>query len=126
MPYETICVPRLRFQEIHKEWGTRGNLYVVWCSFREAFVAQTLPPLISVVSKLTNLKIHVSSFYRILRLEARKQISKGIRVKQLSSLQELNEFLEGFELLIVCTQDLHKWVVDPDSVQEEKDGNQSP
>jgi hypothetical protein len=99
---------------------------VVWCSFREAFVAQTVPPLIKLVSKLTNIKHASSSFYRILRNESRKPYSKGFRIKKLLSVEELNEFLEEFELLIVCSMDLDKWEVDPDSVQEDKDGSPSP
>jgi hypothetical protein len=126
MTYEAICVPRVRFEAIHKETGTRGFLYVVWCSFREAFVAQTIPPLIKLVSKLTNIKHASSSFYRILRNESRKPYSKGFRIKKLLSVQELNQFLDQFELLFVCSMDLDKWEVDPDSVQEDKDGSPSP
>ena len=118
-------MPKVRFQAIHKETGTRGHLYVVWCSFREAFVAQTIPPLVKLVTKLTGLTVYSSSYYRILRKESRKPCSKGFYIKQLPSVEELNQFLEGFELLIVCSMDLHKWELDPDSVQEDKDGGPS-
>jgi hypothetical protein len=126
MSYETICVDRVCFRSIRKETGTRGHLYVVWCSFREAFVAQTVPPLVKVVARLTNLKFSPSAFYRILRGEARKPCSKGFHIKKCSSVDELNQFLEGFELLIVCSMDLDKWELDPDSVQEGKDGSAGP
>ena len=125
MSYEAICVPRVRFQAIRKEKGTRGHLYVVWCSFREAFIAQTIPPLIKLLAKLTGLTVHSSSYYRILRKESRKPCSKGFYIKQLLSVEELNQFLDQFELLIVCSMDLHKWELDPDSVQEDKDGGPS-
>ena len=126
MTYETICVPRLCFQAVRKETGTRGHLYVVWHSFREAFVAQTVPPLIKLVTKLTHLKLSSSSFYRILRSEAKKPSSKGFHIKRLPSVQELNEFLQGFELLIICSMDLDKWEIEPDTIQEERNGSSSP
>ena len=52
----------------------------------------------------------------------KKPSSKGFHIKKLFSVDELNQFLEQFELLIVCSMDLHKWEV----VQESKDGSSSP
>jgi hypothetical protein len=126
MSYEAICVSRVRFLAIQRENGTRGQLYVVWRSYREAFIAQTLPPLIKLVTKLTNVKLATSSFYRILRAQTRKPYSKGFCIKNLPSFEELNQFLEQFERLIVYSMDFDKWELDPVSFQENKDGSPSP
>ena len=96
---------------------------MVWRSFREAFIAQTLPPLLRMVAKLTNMKLTVSSFYRVLRDMTKKPSSKGFHIKKLFSVDELNQFLEQFELFIVCSMDFYKWELD--SFQENKDGSPS-
>ena len=122
MSYEAICVSGVRFLAIQRERGTRGQLYVVWRSYSEAFVAQTLPPLLKLVTKLTNVKLVSSGFYRILRAETAKPYSKGFYIRNLPSIEELNRFLEQFELFIVCSMDFYKWEI---AVKENKDGSPS-
>lgn len=119
MSYAILCVPRLRFETIEKETGTRGHLYVMWCCFRQAFVSQTIPPMVQNVQKLVKQKLNTSSFYRILRNETKAKHTKGFYIKVCSSVVELNSFLEQFELFIVISQDMDKWVIDPDSITQE-------
>ena len=130
MSYETLCVPRLRFEAIQKETGTRGHLYVMWCCSRQAFVAQTIPPMVKFIQRFTSLKLNISSFYRILRKEAKREHSKGLFIKVFSSVTELNSFLEQFELFIVISQNMDKWVIEPGSITQEtnkiSNGSQSP
>jgi hypothetical protein len=82
-----------------------------------------MPPLAKMITTLTNQKMYASSLYRILRGCTRKSHTKGFWIKELPSVEELNNFVQRFELLFVCSMDLDSWIVDEDSVAQEKINN---
>jgi hypothetical protein len=118
--YEILCVPTLQFKEIKRENGTRGSFYLLYAynSLRQCFLAQSIPPLVRMARYICCLdKIHVSSLYRIIRQECRKNITQGFKVKKMESVQEVNEEISRFELLYVCSQDFDRWILDENSVE---------
>jgi hypothetical protein len=82
--------------------------------------------MVKFIQRFTSLKLNISSFYRILRKEAKREHSKGLFIKVFSSVAELNSFLEQFELFIVISQNMDKWVIEPGSITQETNGSQSP
>lgn len=123
--YQILMTPRVKFKEILKEPGTRGNFYALTPGFRQCFLAQSMPPLIAMIRQISGIKLHTSTFYRIVRGEARHAPRSGFKFKHFprSSVEEINAFLQDFELLIVCSQNLDLWILDP---QEDKNGSASP
>lgn len=120
LKYEIMCVPTLKFKEIKRENGTRGSFYLVWAfnSFRQCFLAQSVPPLLTMVRQVCDRgNLYCSSFYRILRKEAKGCITQGFKIKKMDSLEELNLEISRFELLFVCSQDFHRWVLEESSVK---------
>jgi hypothetical protein len=77
---------------------------------------------------LPGIKLHASTSYRLSRGLSKKAPRNGFGFKYFPtrSVEEINDFLAQFELFIVCSQNLDLWVLDPDSVQEDKDGSASP
>jgi hypothetical protein len=120
LPYEIMCVPTLPFKEIKRESGTRGSYYLLYPfnSLRQRFLAQSIPPLVRMTRNLCRKdNIRVSSLYRILTKESRKDSTQGFKVKKLETVEEVNEEISRFELLFVCSQDFEKWVLDESSVK---------
>ena len=115
--YRIIHTPKLKFNTIKKERGTRGRMYAVWNNYDTVFLSQSMPALMKMITLLTRCKPHASSFYRILRAEQKTQCANGLQVCELQSVHELNKFLERFDTMFVCSMDLFGWEVDPDSIQ---------
>jgi hypothetical protein len=115
--YSIMCVPGLRFEEIEKETGTRGSLYVAWDSksYKQCFLAQSVPPLLLMLGQICKKKFHSSSFYRIMRKETKKLSTGGFEIKKCCDILELNQELARFELIFVCSQDFEKWIVEEGS-----------
>lgn len=116
--YTILCVPSLRFKEVEKEHGTRGNLYIVWAHncFRQCFVAQSVPPIVKMIWEVCKLRLFCSSFYRVLRGQTKKPITRNFEILKVETVEELNEHLSRFEMLFCCSQDLNLWVVDETSL----------
>jgi hypothetical protein len=128
LKYEIMCVQTLQFKEIKRETGTRGRFYLLYPfnSLRQCFLAQSIPPLVRMTRYLCcKDNIHVSSLYRIIRNESRTKVTQGFEVKKLETVEEVNEEISRFELLFVCSQDFEKWILDENSINDQKGGTKS-
>ena len=119
--YRTISTPWLRFAEIRKEPYAHGYVYVLWSSHDTVFMGQSVPQEAKMLETVTGTKIQTSGFYRILRQETKRNITKGYRIEAFRATKSLNEFLQSFDVFFVCSKDLELWVVDESSVQKNKD-----
>ena len=99
----------LEFSAIGKEVSTQGKLYIGFDNLRTvAFVSQSAPLIPIALHRKTNIVVHLSSLYRVVREEQSHFVRKGWKVKKYhrSDLEEFNRFIQDFSILYFVSKNL--------------------
>ena len=125
-PWRVVSCPgTIRFERIDKETHTLGRTYAV---YRErdglVWLGQSLAGLMQSIGKHYDLRMHVSSGYRVVRQELKGGAHRGFLVKRLADEREVNALLDRLwpHYVAVVLRHPERWELAPTGeLQEEND-----
>ena len=119
-PWQVICCPgTVRFAKIAKDTHTLSRLYALHREFEGiVWLGQSMTSLMQSIGKHYDLRMHVSSGYRIIRRELKSGMHRGFLATRLADESEVNALLENLcpLYLAVVLRRPDKW-----EIAEERD-----
>jgi hypothetical protein len=110
-----MSTPPLQFEQVLKEAGTHGKLYLVcWERTRasSAFVGQSIPPLVEFICQKLTCRLYPSSLYRILRGENKNHKMKWMVYQfDREDLGLFNREMHKYDSIFFITKDPEKWII---------------
>ena len=95
-PWQVACCPgTVRFERIAKDTHTLARIYALHREFEGiVWLGQSMTSLMESIGKHYDLRMHVSSGYRVLRRELKSGMHRGFLVTRLADESEVNALLE--------------------------------
>ena len=119
-----VCPGSVRFAQIDKERQTLARIYALYRddSNQTVWLGQSLSRLIPFLREHCKRRVHLSSAYRLLRGECKKDHTLGFAVKRLEDPRQVNELLDRVrpKWLAVVLRDPDRWTLEaPKEMQDE-------
>jgi hypothetical protein len=115
-PWRVVCCPgEVRFAQIDKERQTLARIYALYRDDSQTlWLGQSLSRLIPFLREHCKRRVHLSSAYRLLRGECKKDHTLGFAVKRLEDPRQVNELLDRVrpKWLAVVLRDPDRWTLE--------------
>jgi len=105
LPWHLVTCPGdIRFSHIHREAKTRFRIHVIFeprTVARPAWISQSNAELVKHLRSVGR-RVHMSSLYRILRGEAKRNLHLGYAIRRCATAEEVNKVLDLAEPSIIA------------------------
>ena len=114
-PWQVVCCPGpVRFERIAKDTHTLARIYALHREFEGiVWLGQSMTSLMQSIGKHYNLRMHVSSGYRIIRQEMKSGMHRGFLATRHADESEVNALLEHLcpLYLVVVLRHPDRWEI---------------
>ena len=119
-----VCPGSVRFAQIDKERQTLARIYALYRDDSQTlWLGQSLSRLIPILREHSKRRVHLSSAYRLLRGECKKDHTLGFAVKRLEDPRQVNELLDRVrpKRLAVVLRDPDRWTLEEAPTERQDD-----